>query len=498
MPIKRRALYPAAFGILLLSVNAGSVVQAADVQDDGELLIEDDEVLVIEEGAAPDQELVIEEPGPAGDGDEGLLIEEDDTLVIETSEPESTAQMVTLGQQSSVSLDLDELWAEFGYLPDSNAYASSQSYLHGQVTARWRPSSRWELQASARLDAFSQSGGADWDHLSLDYGETFVQYRADSYRITGGMQKILWGRIDEFPPTDRVSTQDLSRYILDDLSDRRRASAALRFEHFSGSSKLDLVFLPHFREAELPGVDSVWFPVNQRSGEILGLPSTPASRALVRSSPVETRASDSDGGFGVRYSNSGSGMDYAVTLQRARQSLPYFNYNSARGVLEAHYPRSWVVGGDFGIEAAGAIWRLEGAWLSDTPVTRISGAYDTVRSVNWGAGVEFFPGDGDARVNLQLTGVNHIDAPAVIDRREIYLLSGSFETPFAENRWRFKGRFYKGLDRHDLYLNPEIAYTGIDSQEIYLDAHYFEGAPGTPGGFHQDNATVTLGWRAQF
>ena len=498
MPNKRRALYPSAFWALFLSVNAGSVL-AADAQDSGELLIEGDEVLIIEGEAGPDQELVIEESVPGDDAGGGLLIEEDDSLVIETPGAESKApEAIVVEERSSVSLDLDELWAEFGYFPDSNAYASSQSYLHGQMTARWRPSSRWEMQASARLDGFSQSGGADWDHLSLDYGETFIQYRADSYRLTAGMQKILWGRIDEFPPTDRVSTQDLSRYILDDLSDRRRASAAIRFEHFSGNSKWDLVYLPHFREAELPGVDSVWFPVNQRSGEILGLPSTPASRALVQGSPVETRAPDSDGGFGVRYSSSGSGMDYALTVQKVRQSLPYFNYNSSRGVLEAHYPRSWVVGGDIGFEAAGAVWRLEGGWLSDTPVTRISGAYDTVRSVNWGAGVEFFPGDGDARVNLQLTGVNHIDAPAVIDRREVYLLSGSFETPFAENRWRFKGRFYKGLDTHDLYLNPEIAYTGIDSQEIYLDAHYFEGAPGTPGGFHQDNATVTLGWRAQF
>ncbi|MCW8889804.1 MAG: hypothetical protein OQL20_04005, partial [Sedimenticola sp.] len=147
---------------------------------------------------------------------------------------------------------------------------------------------------------------------------------------------------------------------------------------------------------------------------------------------------------------------------------------------------------------AGAIWRFEAAWQSDVPVTHLSGAFDTVKSVNWGAGVEFFPGDGDTRVNLQITGVNHIDAPAVLDRTEVYLLGGSFEMPFAQDRWRVKGRFYKGLDAHDLYLNPEIAFTGWDSQEIYLDAHYFDGAAGTPGGFHQDHSILSLGWRAKF
>lgn len=487
---------PAIFRIslLLLGILSAGYALGAQVGEEDSLLIEEEGGLVIEGGV--EQELTIEEANP----DSGLVIEEDVSPVIEATPSEEipAGGMAVMTDRSVASFSVDELWAEFGHFPDSNALADSQTYLHGQVSAQWNPSSRWELQASVRMDGFLQRGGQEWDHLSLDYDESFVRYRADNYRITLGAQKVLWGRIDEFPPTDRMSTHDLSRYILDDLSDRRRASAAVRFEHFSGDKKLDVVFLPSFREAELPGVDSVWFPVNRHSGEILGLRSTAASQALVKSAPIDVDAPDSDGGFGIRYSGSGTGLDYAVTLQKARQSLPYFNYNSARGVLEARYPRSWVAGGDIGFEAAGAVWRLEAAWLSDAPVTRVSGVYDTVRSVNWGAGVEFFPGDGDARVNLQLIGVNHIDAPAVVDRTETYLLNGSFEAPFGGNRWRFKGRFYAGLDAHDLYLNPEIAYTGIDAQEIYLDAHYFEGESGTPGGFHEDNAVITLGWRAQF
>jgi hypothetical protein len=470
----------------------------------------DDEVLIIEDEAKTDEPdvLVIEETEPT----ELLLIEDDDKKQpelegreeqITIEEPADTqADVVALGdgaeQEPQFTLRLNELWAEYGVFPEGNANAHGLGYLHGRGTARWSPSRQWDLQASVRVDGYKQHGNQDWDLVDLDYDETFVRYRSDSYRITAGAQKILWGRIDEFPPTDRMSTHDLSRYILDDLSDRRRASAAIRYEYFSGNKKWDFVFLPHFREAELPGSESVWFPVNRRSGEILGLNSTPATRALVQASPVDYKASDSDGGFGVRYSGTGEGMDYAVTLQKVRQSLPYFNYNTSRGVLEARYPRSWIVGGDVGVEAAGAIWRIEAGWQSDAPVTHLSGVFDTVESISWGAGVEFFPGDGDARVNLQVTGINHIDAPAVLDRTEIYLLGGSFEMPFAQDRWRVKGRLYKGLDKHDLYLNPEIAYTGIDSQEIYLDAHYFEGAAGTPGGYHQDHSILTLGWRAKF
>lgn len=473
---------------------------------DAEVLIIEDE-LVIDEGtsATPagelliiddqdNQELLIE--GVGGGADKS---EPGQELLIEANGQPSVGDADrAVAESSNFSLKLDELWGEYGVFTHSASDANGLGYLHGQATALWTPSRRWDLQASVRMDGYSQHGDRDWDHADLDYDEAFIRYRSDNSRITAGAQKIVWGRIDEFPPTDRLSTHDLTRYIMDDLADRRRASPAIRYEQFFGQQKLDLVFLPWFREAELPGASSVWFPVNQQSGQILGLKSTPATVALIKSVPVDVDASNSDGGFGVRYSGSGEGMDYALTVQKVRQSLPYFSYNSARGVLEAKYPRSWLVGGDVGVEAMGAIWRLEAGWMGDAPVTRADGSYDTVKSVTWGAGVEFFPGDGDARVNLQLTGINHDDAPAVIDRTEIYLFGGSFEIPFAQDQWRLKGRFYKGLDTHDLYLNPELAYTGWESQEVYLEAHYFEGAAGTPGAFQQDNSILAVGWRAKF
>ena len=494
-----------AVSLLWLCVVLSSFPASALAADEEVLIIEDE--LVIDEGASAtpvgelqiiddkdNQELMID-----GGGGSGAKSEPGQEILIEAHEQPSVGENDRrMAESSNFSLKLDELWAEYGVLTRSASSANGLSYLHGQATALWTPSRRWDLQASVRVDGYSQHGDRDWDHANLDYDETFVRYRSDNFRLTAGAQKIVWGRIDEFPPTDRLSTHDLTRYIMDDLADRRRASSAIRYEHFFGQQKLDLVFLPWFREAELPGASSVWFPVNRQTGEILGLRPTPATVALVKSAPVDVDAPDSDGGFGLRYSGAGASVDYALTVQKARQSLPYFNYNSARGVLEAKYPRSWLVGGDVGVEAMGAIWRLEAGWLSDAPVTRMDGSYDTVKSLNWGAGVEFFPGDGDSRVNLQLTGINHIDAPAVVDRTEIYLFGGSFEVPFARDQWRLKGRFYKGLDTHDLYLNPELAYTGWESQEVYLEAHYFEGTAGTPGAFHQDNSVLAVGWRAKF
>jgi len=59
-------------------------------------------------------------------------------------------------------------------------------------------------------------------------------------------------------------------------------------------------------------------------------------------------------------------------------------------------------------------------------------------------------------------------------------------------------RFFAGLDKEDIYLNPEIAYVGWEPHEFYVEAHYFDGDEGTLGGFHQDHSLVTVGWRSTF
>ncbi|MET0084826.1 MAG: hypothetical protein ABW079_17625, partial [Sedimenticola sp.] len=84
------------------------------------------------------------------------------------------------------------------------------------------------------------------------------------------------------------------------------------------------------------------------------------------------------------------------------------------------------------------------------------------------------------------------------DRTEIYSFNGSVEMPFAQDRWRANMRFFLGLDKKDVYLNPEIAFLGWEPHELYLQLHYFDGANGTIGDFHQDHSMLTLGWRAKF
>lgn len=498
---------------------ADILIAAAPATTDSDILIIDEplidtseEILILDD--TDSDTLILDD----ADGDT-LILDEPSGLATADNTPADTAAPADYlhYRNGDFMVGLDKARLEYGNLYQSKSSVNTSNYGHLSMAGEWNPDPSWELQFGARLDWYDQTGSPSVDELDVDYTDNFVRYRGENYRVTAGTQKVIWGRIDELPPTDRLSRADISRGIIDPLSERRRAMPVMRFEGFHEGYKLDTVWIPDFRKAALPDKDSIWYPVNQKNGTILGFDSTPLMKTFVQQGSISDSAPDGDGGFGIRLSNTGEKFDYAVTTQYVRQSTPYWELNPAvrrslqntgdpttalgagnGATFKARYPRTWVAGGDFGFEAMSATWRFEAAWISDTPVTRKDLRYDTVNSVNWAAGAQFYPGDGDIRVNLQIAGINLIDAPAVLDRTDIYNFNGTVFSELGNNRWQAKTRFFLGLDQKNIYINPEISFVGWEPHEIYAGLHYFNGEEDTIGGYWENNSLLTLGWRSQF
>jgi hypothetical protein len=219
----------------------------------------------------------------------------------------------------------------------------------------------------------------------------------------------------------------------------------------------------------------------------------------------------------VRVSRSGAGIDGAITVQRTRHSLPYYQLDPLvrQAVLQGQplgaalasgvgptfrevHPLTWLAGGDLAMEMLGGTVRLEAAWLSDVPVTTMDARLETHDAFDWVAGYEFFPGDANTRVTLQLAGHHVFGAPATLDRQRIFSFTGEVEVPFAQERWNFNTRFWFGLNDRDIYLNPKLSYVGWEPHEIYVGAHLFSGSERTGNGFFEGNDMIVLGWRARF
>lgn len=484
MPFHRTL--PSLFVLLALSTSS----YAAD-----EIIIDDGSA----DAGASDGELIIDGGDVQIDGDD-VQIDGGDTGTADITIDDSDAPQAAMAEDDAgadFSFGLDEARIEYGHFTDSDSATDSTMYGHLSAKLNWRPAPSWEVQLAGRVDGFDEDQEDGFSTVRGDYGDSFVRYRGDDVRLTLGSQTVIWGRLDELPLSDRVSSVDASRLLLDDLEYRRRSTPMLRAEAFVAGGKLDLVWLYDFREAEMPDKGSVWYPVDRRRGRVLGIDPGDIPVAAIRASSIDDDEPSGDGGGGMRFTRAHSFADIGITAARTRQSIPYFRVDGPTR-LKAEYPRSWTFGVDAAMNAADATWRIETVYNSDVPVTRDDLRYTTVESLQWGAGVEFHPGDSDSRVNLQLVGMNLIDAPKILDRSETYSVNGEIEVPFDRERWRADVDFYFGIDAKDVYINPEIAFLGWEPHELYLAAHYFDGDDNTLGGFYEDQSLVTLGWRAKF
>ena len=429
--------------------------------------------------------------------------------------PKSGKRKAKSSAGKGVTFKVDKIQAETGvFLND--AAPDTNNYLHAAVSMNWQPNRQWEFQLGARFDGYWQTGTPDFDRTRVDYTENFLRWRGEGTRFTLGTQNIAWGRTDEFQPIDRLSRVDLNRFILDRLPERRRAVPAVRLEKFFDGLKLDAVWVPSFQAAELPPGESVWHPVDRRRGLALGVLDTAATRYFLQNG---TFAEDKHGagGGGIRLTRTQGGLDWGLSLQRVRQSAPYYRLNpnlraplltgatpaaalaSVSGpTFTAIHPMSTVGGAELEFQALGATWRFEGAYSGDTPATTQDLRYITPSSHDLAAGVEFYPGDKETRATLQLISRSLHTKELLAEWKNVYALTGDIEHPFAQGRWRANLRFISGINHRDNYVSPRITYLGFDAQEIYLAAHFFSGENQGIGGFHRDHDLVTLGWQVRY
>ncbi len=422
-------------------------------------------------------------------------------------------------EESNVDWAIDKIVLEEQLFTRSSSDVSNAEYVHVSSHVNWRLSENWDMQLAARIDAYKQHGkyGTDISDVDLDYEDNYMRYRDDNMRLTVGTQTIRWGRVDILAPTDNMVTLDLSRGVLPNWDDLYRASLALRGELFSGKSKLDFVYLPKFREAELPGdKENVWYPINFRNGEILGGKTNPLSKTIIQNATIDDDVSG-DGGFGLRLSSNVNSLDYAVSLQRVRLSAPSYkineqfrqdllvnpllavaNQSNYGDTYTEEHPRNWIVGGDMAFQWKQFTLRFEGVWFSDLPATTSTLEFETYDGFRWASGVEFYPGDADTRVILQLSGTHIDEKEKIIDRDNSVTLNGESETLFSNNRWRFSTKFNIGLDIKDIYISPEISYLGWEPFEVYSAVHYLDGNEQSLGGFYQENSMITIGWRGRY
>jgi hypothetical protein len=160
-----------------------------------------------------------------------------------------------------------------------------------------------------------------------------------------GASRIVWGRLDEFQPTDVVNPLDLSRFLLEGRSEARLAVGLVRGRVFlPGSATLEIIGVPGFRAGRFDQLDE---------------PTSPFKLNLAPPELIERRrpsfgAESLQGG--ARITGTAGRVDWGATVYRGLRSFPTLTVQPA-AVVET-FPRFTMVGGDF--ETVRGAWGVRG------------------------------------------------------------------------------------------------------------------------------------------
>jgi Protein of unknown function (DUF1302) len=228
-----------------------------------------------------------------------------------------------------------------------------------------------------------------------------------------GYSRVVWGRLDEFLPTDVVNPLDVARFFLEGRAEARMPVAMVRgritpSERFS----LDALYVPVFRRGRFDQLEEDSSPFNL----------TPVATGVLR----EPRRSWSNAQGGVRANVTTGRVDWSVSAYRGFEPLPLSEVRFGMGVpvVEGRFPRFTMVGGDF--ETVHGAWGFRGEvaafvertlQLVDQPLTAEGHAFEA------GLGADRKAGAYRVSANVVVSGRTAARSAAVDERDTLVVAS---------------------------------------------------------------------------
>jgi hypothetical protein len=282
----------------------------------------------------------------------------------------------------------------FDVLPDVSESPGDQSVSEMRtrvfVERRQDVGERLRLNLAGYVDALladrdsTGAAGTATDAI-VRPGDLYAEYAAERFDVRAGFTRLVWGRLDEFQPTDVINPLDLTRFLLEGRSEARLPVALVRTRLFlRGSSVAEGVLVPAFRAGRFDQLEEATSPFNLTAGL-----------------PVAQIAEPD-----VAWENLQGGGRFTSTVGRVDWGISAY---SGLGSF-APFRRFTMLGGDF--ETVRGPWGLRGeaAWFHDD---RVEG----------GIGADRRAGDYRVAMNVVVTRVE-------ADGTDV-LLVGSADRSFA-------------------------------------------------------------------
>jgi hypothetical protein len=243
-------------------------------------------------------------------------------------------------------------------LPDVSESPGSQSEfeLRTRVFGEWRHTvgEHLSLNVSGYVDGLLADRGPTGNGAARDAivrpGDVYVEYTTGRFDVRAGMSRIVWGRLDEFQPTDVVNPLDLTRFLLDGRTEARLPVGLVRGRLFlAGNTTLEAILVPAFRAGRFDQVEESSAPFNL-------LPAGDVD--VVRLEP-QVRPRNVQGG--ARLTTTTGRVDWALTAYRGFRTFPTVTIAPTFAppplAIET-FPRFTMIGGD--VETVHGAWGIRG------------------------------------------------------------------------------------------------------------------------------------------
>lgn len=248
-------------------------------------------------------------------------------------------------------------------LPDAGEPLVSELRTRVFVERRQDVGSHLRLNLAAYVDGLvadrrATGGSGTSSDAIVRPGDLYVEIFSDRFDVRVGASRLVWGRLDEFQPTDVVNPIDLTRFLLEGRGEARLPVALVRARVFlPGSSTLEGVVVPVFRASRFDQLEEPSSPFNLTTGANVICP--PFGLGPCRLLPFERREPGAAWGNmqgGARFTSTAARVDWGVSAYRGFRTFPVFTPGRF-SVIET-FPRFTMVGGDF--ETVRGEWGVRG------------------------------------------------------------------------------------------------------------------------------------------
>ena len=165
----------------------------------------------------------------------------------------------------------------------------------------------------------------------------YAEIYGERFDLRIGASRLVWGRLDEFQPTDVVNPIDLTRFLLEGRSEARLPVGLVRGRAFFGASTLEGVVIPAFRASRFDQLEELTSPFNL-------FPLIPRVEPPVAWRNVQG---------GTRFTSTVGRLDWGVSAFRGFMSFPVVG-----PAFEGNHPRYTMIGADF--ETVRGQWGIRG------------------------------------------------------------------------------------------------------------------------------------------